>query len=493
MHFTSLPSGQGIGDIGGAARAFLEQMPAMGLKVWQFLPLGPTGYGDSPYQSLSAFAGNELLIDLEALAAEGLLSPEEVSSLGTFPHEFVDYSAIVSVKESLLHRAAGRFMASASPDQKQAYREFVADHHDLWLDDYVLFRAIKASQDERAWPEWPRELATRQAPAIEAFRADHAQEIERRAVIQFLFHRQWARLRRDAAAAGVVLFGDMPIYVALDSADAWSHPELLRMDERGAPTHVAGCPPDGFTPEGQLWGNPVYDWPRHAATGYAWWLARLAHAAKQFDLVRIDHFRGFEAFWSIPAGDTTAANGAWEPGPGAPLFKAMKKRLGRLPIIAEDLGVITPAVTRLRRRFRLPGMRVLQFAVDEADFKPKRIEPNCVCYTGTHDNDTTWGWFHGDRDNGASWSASEATRARALALSGGTPETIHRDMIRLAFSCPARMAIVPMQDFLGLGSEARMNTPGSTEGNWAWRLRPGDLTGDVKKFILDSVEASDRR
>ena len=469
MHITSLPGAYGIGEIGEAALAFIDSMIGMNLRVWQFLPTGPTAYGDSPYQPLSTFAGNEMLIDTAALVRSGLLTSGEADSLSGMPARSVDYGALIPKKNALLERAAGRFHAQANSELKAAYDRFVDRHERDWLNDYALFRILKAFHGERPWPAWEPSFVHREHAALRALAAKHGRAIESIMIIQFLFQHQWERLRAYAAERGVLLFGDMPIYVALDSSDTWADRDIACLDGDGRPSRVAGVPPDYFSEDGQLWGNPLYDWDRHAATDYAWWIKRLKRSIELADLVRIDHFRGFEAYWSIPFGAATARVGEWVRGPGTAIFDAMRSAVGRLPIVAEDLGVITPAVEDLRNRYRMPGMKVLQFEVCRPDFHIDDVEVNCVCYTGTHDNDTTIGWFGGSANDVRTNDEILRTQRAALAATGGDPATIHDDLIRLAYSSRAGLAIAPMQDYLGLGPECRLNTPGTSANNWRWR------------------------
>lgn len=492
LHFTSLPSPHGIGDIGEAALAFLDALVAMKLRVWQFLPTGPTAYGDSPYQPLSAFAGNENLIGLEPLERDGYLEAHELESLQDLPRHRVDYGALIPRKAALLARAADRFLSRAGSAGRTAFEAFLEDNGAAWLDDYALFRILKAQHGERPWPEWSPEFVHREPSALQRFRDRHAHALDVIRVQQFFFDAQWRHLKRVAREKGVRLFGDMPIYIALDSADAWAHPELLRVARDGRPEAVAGVPPDYFSADGQLWGNPLYDWDFHARQDFRWWVDRIRRAARQNDLVRIDHFRGFEAYWAVPFGHTTAREGRWEPGPGDALFEAVERQLGSLPIVAEDLGVITPKVDALRRGHRIPGMVVLQFSVDDPAFDPRAMDPHSVCYTGTHDNDTTLGWFEGGQDDTRSDRELRCTRENALRLTDGAPETIHLDLIELAFSTPARLAVAPLQDFLGLGSEARFNIPGTTRDNWRWRLLPAQLSDAVQGGVARLVEAAGR-
>jgi 4-alpha-glucanotransferase len=440
----------------------------MKLCVWQFLPTGPTGYGDSPYQPLSTFAGNELLIDVGELIALGLLTDDETSELLSLPQDYVDYSALIPIKGRLLELAASRFEDKADPELKSACDDFINARDRRWLHDYALFRTLKSDHGDLPWPAWHAEYAHRDGSALRAFEKSNASRIQATKIVQFLFHQQWGRLRDYANQRGVQLFGDMPIYIALDSADAWVNRTLLRIGKTGQPDCVAGVPPDYFSEDGQLWGNPLYAWDNHAAENYNWWIERLRSAADLADIVRIDHFRGFESYWSVPADSETAREGTWEPGPGDAIFDAMQEALGSLPIVAEDLGVITPEVEALRNRHRIPGMKVLQFALADDNFDLSDVEEQCVCFTGTHDNDTTVGWYDGDRDS------------------------IHIEMILNAFSTRALLAIAPMQDYLGLGSEARINTPGTSGNNWRWRVREDQLDNGILDLVANLVSESGR-
>ncbi len=493
IHFSSLPSPLGIGDIGDAAIDFIDLIARTKLTVWQVLPVGPTSFGDSPYQTLSTFAGNEMLIGLEPLVRQGLLEDRDLSALQVLPASTVRFESLVPVKRNLLDKAAHCFLDRASKAELNRFRSFCDANARQWLDDYALYRVLKSRHDEKAWTDWAPELATRDRTSIELARLDLAPELETVRVIQFFFDLQWTRLREHASRNGIRLLGDIPFYIAHDSADAWANPELLMMDANGKPSQVSGVPPDYFSEDGQLWGNPVYDWAQHANDGYKWWIGRLAHAAGLHDLIRIDHFRGFESYWSVPFGETTARNGAWMPGPGNEFFATARKSLGKLPVIAEDLGLITPAVTRLRKRQGFPGMKVLQFELLDPDFDVTKIPADCVCYTGTHDNDTARGWFTGKGVEKRRSREIRQLQRRALKQTGGTARTIHLDLIRLAFSTRAGMAIVPFQDFLGLGSEARMNTPGTAQGNWRWRLGEEQVSPALVRQISGLVEGFSRR
>jgi 4-alpha-glucanotransferase len=492
LHISSLPGRYGVGELGAAAHRFIDTLAGAGLGVWQFLPTGPTAYGDSPYQPLSSFAGNELFIDIDELISLNLLRPEEVHELEALPQDTVDYGALIPIKARLLRLAAHRFEARASTALKAARDDFVTRHDKAWLHDYALFRYLKTRHAERPWQDWESKYVHRDPKALRSIARTGGAEIADTKVLQFLFHHQWQQLRRHANERGVWLFGDMPICIALDSADAWANRDLLLIDKDGRPDVVAGVPPDYFSRDGQLWGNPLYNWPMHAADNYRWWIDRLSASLELADLVRIDHFRGFESYWSVPAGSPTARTGTWEPGPGDALFDAVREALGLLPIVAEDLGVITPEVEALRDRHRIPGMVVLQFDVADEQFDLDEIRHNCVCYTGTHDNDTTIGWFNGSPDDIRPEEEIAATQRAGLALTNGTPDNIHIGMIQAAFSSPAWIAIAPLQDYLGLGSEARLNTPGKPGGNWRWRVTNAQLAGDFCERTGKLVTASGR-
>ena len=471
---------------------FVDKLRHMGIGVWQFLPTGPTAYGDSPYQPLSTFAGNENLIDLEDLVNLGLLAEDEIAPLKALPHEYVDYGALIPAKRAILSLAASRFEQRASAGLKSEFDAFVDARDAAWLHDYAIFRILKARHDERPWPEWSGEFVHREEAALERVARDSAGDVATIKIMQFLFFRQWAALKAYANEQRIRLFGDMPIYIALDSSDAWARRELLRLDDAGRPDAVAGVPPDYFSEDGQLWGNPLYDWPLHARQGFSWWVDRVKATAELADIIRIDHFRGFESYWAVPADAPTAREGAWEPGAGDEFLTVLKQTLGSLPIVAEDLGVITPEVEALRDRHDIPGMRVLQFDVADPDFRLADIVENSVCYTGTHDNDTTLGWFLGSPGDIRSPEEIERTRAMALAITGGTPGTISIDMVRTAFSAPSQMAIAPMQDYLGLGSEARINVPGTSKDNWRWRVSDSQLGPEVCDNVAELVSASGR-
>src|SRR4051812_11364821 len=457
LHPTSLPSPFGIGAVGDEARAFIDFLNEAGQTLWQVLPLTPTGYGDSPYQSTSAFAGNPLLIDLRSLVADGLLDANQLSD-AFVDSDRVDFESVRSIKIEFLNRAFANFHEQASTSIASEFDEFCS-RAAWWLDNYALFNAVKKAQDNREWTAWERQLATRDPEALAQARITLAEQITREKFYQFLFFRQWNALRDYARQHDVRIIGDLPIFVAHDSADLWTHPELFKLDENGKPMVVAGVPPDYFSETGQLWGNPLYDWEQLRASDFKWWIDRVRWTLEMFDLVRIDHFRGFAACWEIPAGDLTAQNGRWVDTPGRELFGALKKRLGDLPIIAENLGVITPEVENLREEFGFPGMRVLQFAFGgdaTNDHLLHNHTRDSVVYSGTHDNDTTVGWFS---------EIGEQDRAHCLSYLASDGGKINWDMIRAAMASVGDWAIIPMQDVLGLGNEARMNLPASEQGN----------------------------
>lgn len=466
LHPTSLPGPFGIGDVGPAAERYLDWLQEAGAGWWQVLPLTPVGPGYSPYSSTSALAGNPLLVSPELLMEEGLLDREDLARIDPLEPARVDWEPAVAAKDEVLDRAWARVAGEALPDM-----EAFAASQAFWLEDYAVYAALRRAQDESPWWQWPEELARCDPDAVLAWRSRHGQEVGRIVFRQWLFHRQWQALRNKAAARGVRLFGDAPIFVALDSADVWANRRLFRLDAQGRPDVVAGVPPDYFSADGQLWGNPLYDWDRLASEGYRWWVDRVASNLRQVDALRLDHFRGFAACWEVPAGATTARQGRWVAGPGRALFEALAAALGPLPLVAEDLGLITDDVRVLRDELGLPGMAILQFAFDPRErsaFLPYHHRRNLVVYTGTHDNNTAAGWYRGE--------ASPDVRRFLQDYSGSDGREVHWDMIRLAFSSVADLAIVPHQDVVGAGGEARMNIPGVPSGNWGFRLSPGMVT-----------------
>jgi len=483
-HPTCLPGPSGIGDLGRGCDLFLDFLARAGQTIWQVLPLVPTGYGDSPYQPFSVFAGNPLLIDLQQLADWGLLRPAQVQPEKPFPEDHVDYGAVIAFKDRALRAAFGEF--SRSPGSLGDELDAFSRENAAWLEDYALFMALKRHFQWAPWTAWERGIARRDPAALATWRERLAGEIAYQRFIQFLFEKQWQRVRQAAQRRGIRIMGDMPIFVGHDSADVWSNQGLFELDEAGMPLAVAGVPPDYFSPTGQLWGNPLYRWEVMRQDGYAWWIARLRRALTQADMVRIDHFRGFAAYWRVPAGEETAIHGEWVPGPGADFFRAVREALGSLPIIAEDLGLITEDVIALRKAFNLPGMRVLQFAFDSDatnEHLPHNHTPDCLVYTGTHDNDTTLGWYH---------TRDPLVQHKVRLYTGSDGKDIHWHLIRLAMTSVADLAIIPLQDVLGLGSEARFNTPGRPYGNWAWRFRAEALEGALADALKDLALVSGR-
>lgn len=475
LHPTSFPGPYGVGDLGGNAWRFIDFLADSGCKLWQVLPLGPTGYGDSPYQCFSAFAGNPYLVSPDLLLEWGILTQSDLSDMPAWPAHQVDFGELYHWKPALLEKAYTRF--ESLPDGP-LHAEFAAFRlkNASWLEDFALFMALKESNGGTPWNAWPAPLRTRQPAALDEARMSLATRISIVVFAQFLFFRQWDALREYAHTKGIRIIGDIPIFVAMDSADVWANPDLFYLDNMGQPTVVAGVPPDYFSPTGQLWGNPLYRWEAHKSSGYAWWIERVSASLKTVDIVRIDHFRGFAGYWEIPGNAPTAETGRWLPGPGADLFHAIQKALGDLPIIAEDLGVITPDVVKLRDTFHLPGMKILQFAFSGPDnaFLPDHYSPNCVVYTGTHDNDTSPGWY-------ATAPESERDFARRYLRVDGSD--IAWDLIRAAWGSVAMFALAPIQDFLSLGTEARMNLPGKPGGNWTWRMMDNDLSDELKERI----------
>jgi 4-alpha-glucanotransferase len=485
LHPTSLPGRGPCGDLGAGATRFLDWLQSAGITLWQVLPLGPVGYGDSPYTPTSVFAGNPLLVSVESLLAEGWIAEAEPAAASPGDGSArCDLAAARALKDAVFRRA-WESLPAAPKDLRQAHTEFVEERRGGWLDDWALYSALKERFELREWSAWPDDLARRHPAALALARRELASEIGRHRFVQFLFERQWSAVRDAAAERGIRILGDLPIYTALDSADVWSHPELFDLDDNGAPRAVAGVPPDYFSATGQLWGNPLYRWDRHDASGFAWWNDRLRVQLERADLLRIDHFRGLEAYWEVPADEPTAAGGRWRPAPGARLLRAAADALGALPLVAEDLGVITPAVEALRDDFGLPGMKVLQFAFDEpaSNHLPHYYRRRSIAYTGTHDNDTARGWFA---------AAPAATRRRALTYLGGDAAQIHLALLRAAWTSVAECAVAPLQDVLGLGAEARLNHPGLGSGNWTWRVRAPELTPGAAQALRELTIAAGR-
>jgi 4-alpha-glucanotransferase len=498
LHFTSLPGRLGIGDLGSCAYEFADFLSAAGQKLWQVLPLNPTGYADSPYQCFSAFAGNPMLLSLDRLCDQGLLPPSALASPPSFPEDSVDYGRVIEFKMPALRRAAQVFFADCSRADRAAFDTFCGSAGS-WLDDYALFMACKDAHHGSMWTLWDPQIRQRNVHAVSEWSRKFAAEINAYRYWQFEFFQQWERLKTYCEERGIRIMGDVPIYVAHDSADVWAHPDLFYLDDQGHPTVVSGVPPDYFSATGQLWGNPIYRWDLLAANGYKWWIDRLRVTFALFDLVRLDHFRGFESYWEVPAGETTAIHGRWVKGPGEEFLTTLENSFGKLPIVAENLGVITPPVEKLRQQFGLPGMSLLQFAFGNdpqgPSFRPHNYSRDLAAYTGSHDNDTTVGWW-------SSSGASDSTR---------TPEDVRKEhefaraylnfqddadvnwvMIRAVLASVADVAIVPLQDVLGLGSAARMNLPGTVSGNWKWRYRPGALTEKLSERLQSLVNLYDR-
>ena len=486
LHPTSLPSRFGIGDLGPTAAAYAEWLAGAGASWWQVLPLHPPGPGDSPYSAISTFAGNELLISPDLLVEDGVLSEAEVAEVPGLPSEWVEYDEVKPFKIGLLRRAYLRYRDTQPPKLVRQLSTF-RDKHRHWLSDYALFRAIRDGFDGAPWYEWPRPLAMRQPQALIEWMQEHRQEVDFVEFCQFFFFRQWTALHDWAREMGVGIFGDVPIFVAGDSADVWANPELFLLDAERRPTVVAGVPPDYFSETGQLWGNPLYNWEQMAADGFSWWIARLRHTLELVDLVRLDHFRGFVSYWEVTAGAENAVHGCWQPGPGRPFFDAVHSALGALPLVAEDLGEITPDVLALRKELGIPGMAILHFAFSpepRSTFIPYALDRNMVIYTGTHDNNTSVGWYLED--------ASDGEKDLVRRYAGSSGDEIHWDLIRLALASVADTAIVPHQDLAGLGADCRMNTPAVGEGNWRFRILPKMLGEDIQLRLWDLVEAYGR-
>ena len=477
LHPTSFPGPDGIGDLGPQAYAWVDFLESSGCTIWQTLPLGPTGYGDSPYQCFSAFAGNPYIISTTLLWDEGLLSPEDFADRPNFPLHNVDFGNVIPWKLKILKRAFDKFMAQEGPE-KPEFKAF-CEENSGWLNDYAMFMAIKNSYGGAAWQSWDPGLKKRDPEALAKFREENAADVCFQEFLQYTFFKQWENLKSYTHEKGIMIIGDIPIFVSMDSSDVWSHPDLFYLDEEGNPTVVAGVPPDYFSPTGQLWGNPLYRWPVHQEQGFAWWMDRIRGTLKLCDLIRLDHFRGFGGYWEIPAGSPTAEKGRWVQCPGDAFLSKVLETFGDLPIIAEDLGEISEDVSDLRLKYELPGMKILQFAFsDDPDnlFLPSNYVPNFVAYTGTHDNETTAGWFA---------NADKKSQDFAMKYLGSNGEHFAWDAIRAVWQSVAVYAIAPLQDFLELGNEARMNFPGRMFGNWSFRYINSDLTPELAFRILD--------
>ncbi len=496
LHPTSLPGGHGIGDLGPEAHSFIEFLHRTRQTWWQMFPLGHPGFGNSPYAALSSHAGNPLLISLDYLNDDGLLTVDDIRHESDRRKTHVDFAHVWEFKRPRLHLAYERFMASHSG--RHDFDAFCTAN-DSWLRDYSLFCAIKDTMKGVAWQHWPEDLRKRKPATLRSATARVRGEVDFYRFLQWQFHRQWTRLRQHAREKGVGLMGDMPIFVAQDSCDVWAYPNQFWVDAHGNPTYVAGTPPDYFSASGQRWGNPLYRWDVMKRKGYSWWLERFRSMFGYFDAVRIDHFIGFHRCWRIPGDDTTARNGHWTPGPRSHFFKTMIRKLGRIQLVAEDLGLVTPEVKTLRDEFDFPGMKVLQFAFgsesEANNYLPHSYPRNCVVYTGTHDNDTTVGWFHDMGGKNSTRSREDIRREKEFTLryAGSDGKEIHWDLIRLAFMSVANTAIIPAQDILGLGSEARTNTPGTIEGNWEWRFEKGDFNEKIADRLYQLTETYARR
>jgi 4-alpha-glucanotransferase len=479
LHPTSLPGEYGIGDVGPQAFKWIDYLASTGCGLWQVLPLGPTGYGDSPYQSFSAFAGNPYLISPESLLEDGLLKPDDLMEIPNFSPGAVDFGNLIPWKLAVLNKAYQRYQTSGNTQMQQDLEDFRAQKAN-WLDDFALFMAIKEALGGDSWSKWPRPLRLRDPYSLRQARREYQDVINRQIFYQFIFFRQWGVLKEYAIRNGIQIIGDIPIFVAHDSADVWANTDLFFMDSEGHPTVVAGVPPDYFSPTGQLWGNPLYRWEVHEDSGYAWWLDRLRGVLAMVDFVRLDHFRGFAGYWEVPAGNPTAEFGRWVPGPRAKFIQAVRDSLGDLPIIAEDLGVITDDVLELLDTFKLPNMKVFQFAflTDPSDiFMPHNYPQNCVAYTGTHDNNTTLGWFR---------SAPKSEQDFCLRyLDMNDEQGLVWKAIRTIWCTAALFTLAPMQDFLELGAEARMNTPGNPAGNWTWRMSRSSMSDQLRERIKE--------
>jgi 4-alpha-glucanotransferase len=497
LHPTCLAGPHGIGDFGAEAFAFVDFLKDAGEKLWQVMPLNPTGYGDSPFQCFSAHAGNHLLISLERLCEQGVLEAADFRDLPRFPQDHVDFGSVIRWKTRLLKKAAARFLSDARSDQRRAFEDFCAGNA-AWLSEFALFMACKEAHGGVAWNRWPSDIARRTPAGLNSARTRLNDTVLAVEYWQFEFFRQWQQLRTYARQAGIRVIGDIPIYVALDSADVWTSREYFQLSEDGQPVKIAGVPPDYFSATGQCWGNPIYRWDRLKQSGYRWWIERFRAALELYDGVRIDHFRGFEAYWEIPGGETTAINGQWVKGPGAELFAALEREFGDLPIIAENLGVITPEVEAIRRRFHFPGMAILQFAFGKdpqgPSFRPHNYARELAAYTGTHDNDTTVGWWNSSGATDSTRTADDVAKEQAFARAylNFNDEPIQWVMIRTILASIADLAIVPLQDVLGLGTEARMNLPGTSRGNWRWRYQPGALTPALARKMRELVLLYDR-
>ncbi len=487
LHPTSLPGRFGIGDLGDEAYKFIDFLAESGQTLWQVLPLGPTGYGDSPYQCFSAFAGNAMLVSPARLVEVGFLDKKDIADVPDFDLDRVEFGRVIEYKSGLLRKAFDNFRRTTDTGLRSDFETF-NQNAAVWLDDYALYRAMKDARDGAAWNRWEKPLVRRDPEALVAARDALHEEIEAHKFYQYLFFKQWSELKAYCREKRVSIVGDIPIFVAHDSSDVWAQPEQFRLDAEGNPLFIAGVPPDYFSKTGQLWGNPLYDWEQMKADGFHWWIERASATLRLVDILRIDHFRGFAAYWEIPGGDLTAERGRWVPAPGKELFRAIRNALGELPIVAEDLGVITPDVVALREEFKFPGMRILQFGFStDARNKdlPHNYPPNSVVYTGTHDNDTIVGWFSSRAGEGSTRTAEQIEREREFCMNYLSTDgaEVHWDFIRAALASVSNTALMPLQDVLGLGTEARMNLPASTSGNWNWRYRAEMITGAITERL----------
>ncbi|MDA2938014.1 4-alpha-glucanotransferase [Acidobacteria bacterium AH-259-A15] len=498
LHVTSLPARLGIGDLGPEAYRFVDFLQSAGQQIWQVLPIGPIGHGNSPYQSFSAFAGNPLLISLEKLVEEGWLRRSDLKQAPLFPVHEVDYPEVIKFKLPLLHKACDNFLRKGSPSQKEDYESFCQQNRS-WLEDFALFMAVKDASGGKVWTQWDHGIARREPAAISHWQSKLQKEVKSFEFQQYQFFKQWQGLRRYSGERNVQIMGDIPIFIAHNSADVWVNPKFFDVDEQGNPTHVAGVPPDYFSETGQRWGNPLYRWDILSEESYQWWIDRFEANLSCFDIIKLDHFRGFEAYWVIPVSEPSAANGRWLKGPGAELFDVLEQAMGELPIVAENLGFITPEVEALRKHCGCPGMAILQFAFGghshENSFLPHNYFRDLVVYTGTHDNDTTLGWWTRgvSRDSTSTQEEIKKEREFARQYLNTNGHEIHWAFIRAAVASVANIAIIPLQDLLGLGSEARMNVPGRAKGNWRWRYVPEMLRDDVRDRLKDLTETYGRR
>lgn len=484
LHITSLPNRYGIGSIGNQAYEFIDFLKKAGQKIWQICPIGPVGYGDSPYAMYSSFAGNPYFIDLEMLVSSRYIKSSMLADAPQFDDNYVDFTAVYEYKDKIFRLAFDYFKQKIT----NKFTSFITKEA-YWLDDYALFMAIKNKYQGKSWFQWEDNLKLRKPEAIAAIKTELAEEISYHQFLQYIFFMQWTKMKKYANDKGIKIIGDIPIYPSFDSADVWSNPEYFQLDKNMQPIAVAGCPPDEFTLTGQLWGNPLYNWEEHQKTDYSWWVDRFRSLYRFVDIIRIDHFLGFEHYWSVPHGDPTAATGKWQPGPGHKLFKAVEDQLGKLPIIAEDLGAVSPAVEKLRDDFQFPGMKILQFAFgneEDNPYLPHNFNTNCVVYTGTHDNETTVGWYQ---------NLPEHVKAHVrsyLSYLNFTDWEVGWKLIEAALDSKAMIAIAPLQDYLGLDNQARFNTPGTIGNNWRWRYTPDQINDGIAAAIKMMVTKAKR-